>query len=611
MTSIPKTAQQWRLTATTGIDQLHLVDFEVPQPGVDEVLVKLEACSLQFRDLLIVQGKYPGPVLKPEMLPGSDAAGTVVAVGTTRYAQKKWTVGDRVAGNFTQLLETGEIRSVEVLNSGLGATWDGVFTQYRVFPASGLVEIPKTLSFEEAATLPCAALTAYNGLYGAPGHTLRAGQWVLALGTGGVSIFAMQFALTSGAHCIITSSSDAKLAKAKEIAGEHASRLHLINYSKTPDWDVEVRKLVPTGVDFVVEVGGDATLGKTFKSIALGGMVAAIGFVGGAAKEPLGNINALVLMTCSAIRGVMIGSRTQFEEMNAHISATNIKPAIDQVFKFGEMKEAFRHLEAQKNCGASRFLSSTSVATTTPILLKYGIGSDSGVLVSDIVRFGGVNVTQTFAACDINPEFGVVGASTALLGLGWSIIAQTNSTPFVESLWRTGQLDQPLFSLAFGSAGGSKVTGAGYLTIGGTNSSLYTGEIQYFATAGGTTSGAANTTSGDLIYPCATNVTLALIINGTSFAINPINFNRGIAESTGKMCLGAVTDGGAASPWIIGSIFMKSYYSVFRYDPPGIGLAHIADPGNVLENAPISISSVASAAAATTTATKASAAQHS
>ena len=320
-----------------GIDNLAFTQRDVVRPTGSQVLMKMAAASLNYRDYMMVGGKY-NPRLKRPLVPLSDGSGVVEEVGpeVTRFK-----TGDRVAGCFFQKwLEGPPTR--EKNNSALGGAIDGVLSEYRTFSEEGLVAVPEHLSLEDAATLPCAAVTAWNALFEqAP---MSPGDTVLLQGTGGVSIFALQFAVAAGLRTIITSSSDDKLARAKTL-GAH----ELINYKKTPEWDVEARKLTAgEGVDKVVEVGGSSTLPKSFKAVRTGGAVTVIGVLSGV--EPAVTPSALLVGSLH-VQGIYVGSRLMFERMNRAIALHKIKPVIDQVFAWTEIKQALRHLEGQSHCG--------------------------------------------------------------------------------------------------------------------------------------------------------------------------------------------------------------------------------------------------------------------
>ena len=314
-----------------GIENLVLVERDEPQPGAHEVVVKFRAASLNYRDLMFAKGVY-NPKAKLPAVPFSDGAGEVVAAGAE---VKRWKVGDRVCPIFTQAWLEGPL-STEKRRTTLGAgDLDGVLREYGAFDENGLVQIPRYLSFEEAATLPCAAVTAWNALV--VSGKLHAGETVLILGTGGVSIFALQFAKLHGARVILTSSSDEKLAKAREMGADET-----INYKKAPDWDREVLRLTNRiGVDHVVEVGGAGTLSKSLNSVRIGGHVAVIGVLAGAGEfDPRG-----ILMKAVRMQGILVGSRQMFEEMNRAIEGNGLKPAIDKVFAFKEVPDALRYME--------------------------------------------------------------------------------------------------------------------------------------------------------------------------------------------------------------------------------------------------------------------------
>jgi NADPH:quinone reductase-like Zn-dependent oxidoreductase len=320
-----------------GIENLVLVERAEPQPRANEVVVKFHAASLNYRDLMFVRGVYNLKARVPAV-PFSDGSGEVVAVGA---GVEKWKVGDRVCPIFTQAWLEGSL-SIEKRRTTLGAgDLDGVLREYGTFDENGLVRIPGHLSFEEAATLPCAAVTAWNALV--VSGNLKAGDTVLTLGTGGVSVFALQFAKMHGARVIVTSSSDKKLEKAKDLGADE-----IINYKKTPDWDKEVLSLTNRiGVDHVVEVGGAGTLSKSLNSVRIGGHVAVIGILAGAGEfDPRS-----VLMKAVRMQGILVGSRRMFEEMNNAIEGNRLKPVIDKTFAFKEVSEALRYMESGLHFG--------------------------------------------------------------------------------------------------------------------------------------------------------------------------------------------------------------------------------------------------------------------
>ena len=320
-----------------GIDNLALTQREMAAVSGGQVVVKMAAASLNFRDYLMVGGKY-NPKLKRPMVPLSDGAGVVTEVGAEVTRFKK---GDRVAGCFFQKWIEG-LPSRDKGLSALGGAVDGVLTEYRTFSEEGLVAIPEHLSFEEAAALPCAAVTAWHALFEHAAQT--PGDTVLLQGTGGVSIFALQFAIAAGLKVIITSSSDDKLARAKAL-GAHAG----INYKTTPEWDVEARKLTGgEGVGKVIEVGGSNTIPLSLRAVRTYGAISVIGVLSGV--EPAVAPTAL-LMNSLQVQGIYVGSRAMFESMNRAIALHTIKPVIDKTFAWTEIQQALRYMEGQQHFG--------------------------------------------------------------------------------------------------------------------------------------------------------------------------------------------------------------------------------------------------------------------
>lgn len=313
-----------------GIDHLVLSEHERPSPGYRQVLVRVRAVSLNYRDLLIIKGLY-NPKIPLPFVPFSDGAGDVVAVGEGVSRVK---AGDRVAGIFMQEWLAGELTETKA-KSALGGGKTGVLAEYVVLDENGLVNIPERLSYEEASTLPCAAVTAWHAVIE---PRLRPGQRVLLLGTGGVSIFSLQFAVMAGLEVIITSRSDEKLAKTVQLGAAHR-----INYKAVPEWDKRVQELTGgVGVDLVVEVGGAGTLPQSLKSVRTGGRISLIGVLTGAAGE----VNPLpVVMKNICVQGILVGSREMFESMNRAISLHRLRPVIDRVFPFSKARDALRYME--------------------------------------------------------------------------------------------------------------------------------------------------------------------------------------------------------------------------------------------------------------------------
>lgn len=330
-------ARALRTTGGTSIDQLVFDEVTVPEPGAGQVLVAIKAVSLNFRDLAVVTGRYPRNAAQPTII-CSDGCGEVIAVGD---GVTSFHTGDRVAGSFFQKWITGPF-SPEYGASALGGAIDGVLTQFRVFDQQGLVHIPEHFSFEEGATLSCAALTAWNALV--PTSHIQAGDTVLLLGTGGVSIFGLQFAKLHGARVIITSSSDEKLARAKALGADET-----INYKTTPEWNKEVLRLTGgKGVDIVLEVGGGETFPRSMASVRASGQIAVIGVLTGVAGNiPLGMIGIQTL----SVHGIYVGSVAMLEGMNRAIAANRLKPVINRVFPFDKSADALRYMQSAQHFG--------------------------------------------------------------------------------------------------------------------------------------------------------------------------------------------------------------------------------------------------------------------
>ena len=320
-----------------GIDALAIVERPLPKPLYRQVLVKVAACSLNFRDLSIVRGRYHMQA-RDKVIPLSDGAGEVVETGPGVLRVK---AGDKVAGAFFQRWPGGE-RSPQTAASALGGQIDGVLAEYAVLDEDGVVKLPEHLSPEEGATLPCAGVTAWSAIM----HhgKLIAGESVLLQGTGGVSIFGLQLARMMGITAVITSSSDAKLERAKELGAACG-----INYKTTPEWDKAARAFTGgRGVDQVLEVGGAGTLIRSFGAIRVGGKISIIGGLSGGAAD----FNAGLIFTRQAnVQAIAVGSMQMFEAMNAAIAANGMRPVIDSVFGFEEAQAAFRHMEAGAHFG--------------------------------------------------------------------------------------------------------------------------------------------------------------------------------------------------------------------------------------------------------------------
>jgi NADPH:quinone reductase-like Zn-dependent oxidoreductase len=326
----------YRLHEFGGPESLVGEELPSPTPGPGQVLVRMRALSLNFRDILLSKGLY-NPKLRLPMVPLSDGAGEVAAAGAgvTRFRP-----GQRVAACFMPGWVDGEINEAKA-RSALGAESPGVLAEEVILPEEGLVAIPEHLSFAEAATLPCAGVTAWHAVV--ESGSIKPGDSVLTLGTGGVSIFALQFARLAGARVIATSGSETKLSRALELGASAG-----INYKTTPDWDKQVRELTSgRGVDQVIEVGGAGTLTRSVRAVRLGGYVALIGVLSGT-----GDVNPLpILMKGVRLQGIFVGSRAMFEAMNRAIATSGLRPIIDRVFPFDKAVDALKYLESGAHFG--------------------------------------------------------------------------------------------------------------------------------------------------------------------------------------------------------------------------------------------------------------------
>ncbi|KAK6599405.1 alcohol dehydrogenase [Botrytis cinerea] len=308
---LPTTSKVWRVQGTDGFDSLHYNPEEaIAELSDNDVLVKFHAASLNYRDVSIPHGTFPFG-FKKGVVPGSDGAGEVVAVGArvTRFQK-----GSKVVTQFNQKHIYGSLTSKSI-STALGGDLDGVLRQYGTFSEEGLVPMPRSLDYMHASTLTGAGVTAWNALYGL--KPVRPGDFVLTQGTGGVSLFAIQFAKAAGATVIATTSSPAKVQQLKDLGADH-------------------------GVDHVIEIGGGGTMAQSIKSIRIDGVIST-------KKEPSFLETVSKVFT---VRGLFVGSRAMFEEMNAAIDATNLKPVIDRrVFKLEDLKEAYTYLKEQKHIG--------------------------------------------------------------------------------------------------------------------------------------------------------------------------------------------------------------------------------------------------------------------
>ncbi|MGZ8263571.1 MAG: zinc-dependent alcohol dehydrogenase family protein [Burkholderiales bacterium] len=327
----------YRLSKLGSFDALELTDEEVPRPRAGQVAVRIRACALNHRDLNIISGNYTSVAIKPRAIPLSDGAGEVSEVGP---GVTRWKAGDRVMPIFVQRWLGGEVLP-EYMPSALGGPSDGVLAETIVMSEEGLVRIPSHLSFEQAATLPCAAVTAWHAAL--VKGMLQPGQTVVTLGTGGVSLFAAQFALLTGARVISTTGGDAKIARLRALGVQE-----VINYRTTPEWDARVRELTGgRGADLVIEVGGPGSIAKSIAAIRYGGHVSVIGNLAGKALIDPGALFAKRASMC----GLQVGSRDMFDAMNRAIEVSMLEPVIDRVFAFSDARAAYEHLASGKHFG--------------------------------------------------------------------------------------------------------------------------------------------------------------------------------------------------------------------------------------------------------------------
>lgn len=329
----------YQLTDAPGFDGLALTDRPAPVPGPGSVLIAVKAASLNFRDVLIAKGTYSKGARPLGLTPVSDGAGEIIAAG---HDVQRLKVGDRVAGAFMPAWVDGELTAEKHRSALGGGTSPGVLAEQIVLPESGVVKFPQHLSFEEAACLPCAGVTAWYALFEAA--QLKPGALALLLGTGGVSTFALQFAKLAGYRTIVLSSSDEKLARAESLGADIR-----VNYRKHPEWQDEVLRLTDgVGVDHVVEVGGAGTINKSLAALRHGGSMALMGALTGLVdRVDTGTLHGKNIK----VQGTYVGSVRMFEAMNKALAASGLRPLIDRVFAFEEGRRAYEHLESAGHYG--------------------------------------------------------------------------------------------------------------------------------------------------------------------------------------------------------------------------------------------------------------------
>lgn len=327
----------WKITlgAKPGLDNLLRKEVDTPRPAAGQVLVRVRAVSLNYRDWEVINAQYH-EIFAAGVVPLSDGAGDVVAVGE---GVEQWRPGDRVIASFWQGWQAGDFRQALVART-LGGPLDGMLSEYVLLSASGLIRMPEHLDYVQAACLPCAGVTAWQALV--TEGRIKAGDWVLVQGTGGVSIFALQYAKLHGARVIVLSSSDDKLEHARLLGADLG-----LNYRRCPDWGPEVQRLTG-GVDHVVEVGGPGTFNQSFQALFPGGQINVIGYLGGKGGE----INPLqILQTQARVRGIAVGPRSSAEAMCHAIESAGMVPAVHQVFPLAQLSEAFSCLAAGRHTG--------------------------------------------------------------------------------------------------------------------------------------------------------------------------------------------------------------------------------------------------------------------
>ncbi|KAJ9607479.1 hypothetical protein H2200_007557 [Cladophialophora chaetospira] len=347
MASLPTTTSGYRIDLTAGsFDGLRLDEtIPVPELGARDVLITLQAVSLNYRDIAMPLRLYPA-YTKEDVVPCSDGSGIVLAVGSEVKALK---AGDKVCPTFFQDFEDG-YATKESRATSLGGLNDGVLRKHAVFNEKGLIKLPDFLSAQEASTLPCAALTAWNALFGVEGRALKPGHWVLTQGSGGVSLFALLFAKALGANVVATTGEKSKEERLKDLGADL-----VINYRENPTWGLTAKEHIEkqggTGAQHVIEVGGETTMEQSLKAVAPEGLISIIGFLGGGMGERKTGFWDCFASAC-LVRGVLVGSKKQFRDMLSFMEEKGVRPVVDEkVFTFEKAREAYEYLQAQKFFG--------------------------------------------------------------------------------------------------------------------------------------------------------------------------------------------------------------------------------------------------------------------